>query len=492
MPGETQTPLADMLRAAQGRTRMHMPGHKGETPPGWQPFAWDMTELACTDDLFAPERGIAQAEALAARSAEAGATLMLSGGGTAGVLAMVLSFVRPGGTLIVPRDCHHSVLSACVWGDIEPVFVWPRECGLPYVDAGDVERTLAAHPQAEAVLITRPDYRGVCADGARIARAAHERGMRLLVDEAHGAHWNWRVAGFDREISAQPQSAGVLGADAWVQSAHKTLPALTGGAWLHLRNADEQARVRAMLRMVHTSSPSFPILASVDGARAWMDARGGEALAALHARIGAFWEALRAGAPGMRNAHDALLESTETNGVCVDPARIVLDATRHGYTGTEVAEWLRARGIDVEMADARHAVLIPTVCDVPDVSGAPGALERVAEALCALPARESLPVPEPLTLRDARAVSEVQSAPEAPPERVLRVREAALSLEELVPLAQAAGRISARCAGVYPPGVPLIVPGERVTEAIAQALEASAQRFGVEEGGLRCVREPWA
>ena len=460
-------PLLDMLRAAEGRIRMHMPGHKGRALFADSVYALDTTELPCTDDLFAPERGIAQAEALAARSAGAEATLLLSGGGTGGVLAMVLTAVRPGGTLIVPRDCHHSVLSACVWGDIQPVFVPLRHharSGLLYVDAGDVERAIAAHPSADAVLLTRPDYRALCADLARICATARAAGMAVLADEAHGAHLSWPAPG-------QPESAGALGAGMWVQSAHKTLPALTGGAWLHLRDGAQAERARAMLRMVHTSSPSFPILASLDGARAWMDAHGAEALVALRGRTATFWRTLREGGSALQNAH-ALLD--DLDGVDADAARVVVDAWPHGYTGRQVSDWMSGRGIDAEMADERHVTLIPTVCDPP------GALDRVAEALLALPA---LPTKQPLLMAGC-------AAPPLPAAK-MRVREAALAPDEWVPLTRAEGRVSARCAGAYPPGVPMIAPGELVTaevvETLSQALHRAGQCFGVENGGLRCV-----
>ncbi len=462
MAGHSATPLIDMLRAADGRERQHMPGHKGRQPEGFplaaaELFALDQTELPCTDDLFAPERGIAAAEALAAKSARAGATVLLTGGATSGLLAMVLASVPPGGTLIVPRDCHHSVLSACVWGDIQPVFVQPRAYGvLTCADAGDIEAALRAHPEASAVLITRPDYCGACVDLARVAEAARAAGVPLLVDEAHGAHWNWPVPG-------QPRSAGMLGADAWVQSAHKTLPALTGAAWLHLRREEDAPRARAMLRMLHSSSPSFAIMASLDAARAWMDAHGAGALRSLHARVQAFWHMLP---PTLRDAQEVLRDA----GVAFDPARIVLDPAAHGYTGLEVAARLAESGIDVEMADARRAVLIPTVCDAPD------SLARVAAVLSGLPRREPLPCGVLPAF--------------APPEACMRVREAALSPAEWVPFSRAAGRVASRSAGRYPPGVPLIVPGERASAEIIGALvEAGDQAFGVARGALCCVME---
>ena len=467
-----QTPLADMLRAAQGGARLHMPGHKGCFAPGMAqacgaalPLGWDMTELPRTDDLFAPERGIAQAEALAAQAAGAAHTLLLSAGATPGILAMVLACVPPGGTLIVGRNCHHSVLSACVWGDIRPVFVWPRAlAGTAAVLAADVLAAMEAHPEAAAVLLTRPDYMGVCTDVTPVAQAARARGMRVLVDEAHGAHFSWPVPG-------QPIGAGACGADAWVQSAHKTLPALTGAAWLHLAQTLDAPRVRRTLRMVHTASPSFLTLASLDGARAWMDAHGADALRALHARVRRFWAALAG--TGYRDAH---LPLADVPGLACDPARVVADTAAHGYTGHEAAAHLAARGIDVEMADARCVVLLPGLC--PPAEGEEDALGMAARALCALPRRAARAHPG-------------AGLPEVPPACVYPVRAAALGEQTWVPLAQAGGRVAAVSAGLYPPGIPWVVPGERIAPQTARALgEAAAmgaQCFGVERDGLFCA-----
>ena len=190
-----------MLLAAKDRVRLHMPGHKGRLDP------FDTTELPVTDDLYAPESGIRRAEEMAARAFGAAHTLMLTGGSTAGILAMLLAYVSPGEQVILPRNAHHSALSACVWGGLDAVF------------ADELSQAVARHPQARAVFVTRPDYYGRCMDLAPLCAQAHAAGMRVLVDEAHGAHFAW----WD-----QPQSAGRLGADAWVQSAHKTLPALNG------------------------------------------------------------------------------------------------------------------------------------------------------------------------------------------------------------------------------------------------------------------------
>ena len=423
-------PMEAMLLAAKDRVRLHMPGHKGRLDP------FDTTELPVTDDLYAPESGIRRAEEMAARAFGAAHTLMLTGGSTAGILAMLLAYVLPGEQVILPRNAHHSALSACVWGGLDAVF------------ADELSQAVARHPQARAVFVTRPDYYGRCMDLAPLCAQAHAAGMRVLVDEAHGAHFAW----WD-----QPQSAGRLGADAWVQSAHKTLPALGGGAWLHLAEGMDARRARRFLRMVQTSSPPFPILRSLDNARAWMDAHGREALAALCAQIRV-----------LRRRIEALggYVCRDTD----DPTRLVIETLGRGATGFAAQDALGERGVDVEMADDEGLVCILTPMDERTW------YDRLVEALAPLPqgtplARRPVPLPPP----GPRAMS---------------VREAALAPQEATPLDRAEGRVAAVSAGLYPPGTPLVLPGERVTGPAVERLRRMppSRRFGVEDGCLICVK----
>ncbi|MCL1796283.1 MAG: hypothetical protein FWG37_05290, partial [Clostridia bacterium] len=394
-------PMRDMLGAAEGAVRFHMPGHKGVLS------VHDMTELTSTDDLYAPNRGIRDAERLAAKSCGAGGTIMLTGGGTAGVMAMILASVPPGGKLILSRNAHHAAISACIFGGINAVFVQDTLSGI------------AEHPDAAAVLVTRPDYFGICVNIAQIAEKAREHGVSLLVDEAHGAHFPW----WDT-----PESAGRY-ADAWVQSAHKTLPALTGAAWLHSISPDT-SRMRRFLRMVQTSSPPFPILESLDTARAYMDERGREALRLLVERLRELRIKLTS-LPGIR-----VLPSD-------DPTRLVISALGRGLTGFETETYLREKRIDVEMADDRCIVCICTVmdrrCDL-------DTLYRVLSRL---------PFGEPL--------QDVPKQHPPPGERALPLREAALAAHLTVPLEQSTGLVCGVSAGLYPPGIPLLLPGERIT-----------------------------
>ena len=213
-------PIDEMLARAQGHARFHMPGHKGTLDP------FDMTELPSTDDLYNPQGAIREAERRIARSAGAGDAILLTGGATAGNLAMLLYASTRYRSIRMERTAHVSAVSGLVLGDM-------------------------AVGESGAVFATRPDYFG--------RAGALPRAELLMVDEAHGAHFTWWDS---------PPSAGRLGADLWVQSAHKTLPALTGGAWLFMKDASLYPQLLHLLRMVMTSSPPFPILRSLDNARA--------------------------------------------------------------------------------------------------------------------------------------------------------------------------------------------------------------------------------
>lgn len=426
----TSIPIQEMLERTQDSVRFHMPGHKGHLSP------YDTTELHRTDDLYAPTSGIREAEQLAALSCGAAQTVMLTGGATAGLHAMILCCVPAGGTLILDRCSHHAAISACVWGDIITVFT------------DDLEDALRRHPEANAVLITRPDYYGNCVELGAIAALSHAQGTLVLVDEAHGAHFPW----WD-----MPRSAGQLGADAWVQSAHKTLPALTGAAWLHLGPSVDAGRARRFLRMVQTSSPPFPILKSLDEARAWMDAHGRQALINVKTLLADFRTRLET-LGGYTNIHSD------------DPTRLVIGTRGRGLTGLEAQGMLEAQHIDIEMADDDCLVLICTVAD------------RRRSFVSLFNALKFIPRIDPLP--------SVSYDLPPPGERLLTLREAVLAPQDPVPLEKAAGRTASISAGLYPPGIPLLLPGETVTQACVDLLQRTdpARCFGVEDGHLICVK----
>lgn len=450
-----ERPVWEMLREQRGRMSLHMPGHKGKAPFGeMELYGLDTTELPGTDDLYAPESGLKRAEELYARAAGSSEALLLHNGSTAGNQAMLMLYAGAGDTVLLPRNAHVSATNACVVGDLRPAFM-PlsfTEDGYGYIAEQTVLDTLDQHPEAKCLLLTRPDFYGCCLPLEKIVRKAHAQGCRVVVDEAHGAHFPWMQ---------DVQSAGALGVDAWVQSSHKTLPSLTGTAVLHLRHAEDRRRAMTLLRLTQTSSPNFVLMMSIDDARAWMEGQGRERLLRVANAVDALRERLPA--MGYRDAHAGWRET----GMTFDRTRLVIDAPQGG-DALDAA--LREKGIDVEMHDLRRVVCILTAMDDAET------VERLGKALAEIPAEKAviplLPYQQPL------------------PERAMSPREAVMGASVYVPLHQAAGRVAAAAAGLYPPGIPLTAPGEIFTEETTRTLARAGVRgrFGVEGECVLCVK----
>lgn len=433
-------PMRDMLKRASPRLSLHMPGCQGKGPFGrLDAYRFDTTELSVTDDLYRPTGPIARAQALAAASAGMAHTLLLHGGSTAGMHAMLAYAAHRGECVILPRHTHTSALNACALLGVQPIFVKPSftEGGLPYTPLDAYLHAMEEHPGAKAVLMVRPDYYGLVGDAQPVADAAHARGMLFFCDEAHGAHWNW----FE-----DIPNAGACGADLFVQSAHKTLPALTAGAWLHAAAGIDNERLRGILRMVQTSSPSFISMMALDDARAWMDEHGALACMRLKAAMEAFAE--KAEALGYEYGPCAF-----PYGFSGDPLRLVLRAPQGGYA---LSQQLAELGIDVEMADERRIVCILSLMD------GPKRLDRLWRAL----RRIGMSI-----LPTNRAEGPLGTMPTELPVRAMPLSEAMFAKNEGVALSQAVGRICAVQVGLYPPGVALLTAGERIDQAWADYLQ---------------------
>ncbi len=405
-------PVDAMLRAAAERRSAHMPGHKGRAPfPCPDLYALDTTELPVTDNLWQPEGAVLEAERLYAEAAGAGDTLFLTGGATAGMHAMLQLWTREGDSVLLPRNAHLSAVNACILGGLDPVWIPVRQTadGAVFVAEDDVLDAMDAHPEAKALLLTRPDYFGGCIPPERIAEAAHARGIRLLADEAHGAHLPW--------MPSLP-SAGCFGAGAWVQSAHKTLPALTGCAVLHLRDAHDRPRALRLLTREQSSSPSYLLVRAIDDARAWMDANGKKRLEDTASAV----RLLRRCLPemGLIDAHTLWGET----GYAFDPTRLVIDAPEGGFA---LAQSLQEAGVDVEMADDRRVVMIFTAMDTPEDIAA------IGEILASLPHEPAFrPAPRSLCALPGKAMSP---------------RAAVMAPTESAPPAEAEGRVCSAPVG---------------------------------------------
>ncbi len=447
-------PIYEMLAEVAGRTSLHMPAAQGKAPfESLSAYAIETTEIPVTDDLYNPSGAILEAETLLARSANAKASFMLSGGSTAGIHTMILYACKRGDSIILPRNVHLSVLSICAIAGIEPVFARPEELPGGYLTTTPEAygKALRVTPQATAVLALSSDYYGVLSDVPAIAEIVHAQGKLLLCDEAHGAYFNWRE---------DMQNAGQRGADLFVQSAHKTLPALNAAAWLHAMDGVDSHRLRDILRMVQTSSPSFALLQSMDDARAWMDHYGSKACKHLEVAIGAF----------LKKAYKLGMED-DRGELPSDALRLVLRCQQGG-------EWMQQRlqdaGFDIEMSDAHRVVCILSLLD------GEARLQKLLEALEAITsAGDTAPaIPAP-----------IRFVPETWPVRAMPLHEAAFAdMEELEPR-KAIGRISGATVGIYPPGTAWLTAGETITEEIVNMIITTpAHRlFGV-NSGIRCVK----
>ena len=438
-----ETPILDFLRRydAAHMARFHMPGHKGRGPLGCEHL--DITEIKGADALYEADGIIAQSEANA--SALFGCRTFYSTEGSSQCIRAMLYLVLRYATLqgrkpliAAGRNAHKTFLTAAALLDFQVRWLYPRT-GAGYLccepDARELEAYLQSTPEPPAaVYLTSPDYLGNIADVAALAAVCRRHGVLLVVDNAHGAYLKFLPE------SRHPMD---LGADLCCDSAHKTLPALTGGAYLHLSREMEQSlghRVRDGLMLFGSTSPSYLILQSLDAVNAYLED--------YPRRLAAFARRVRA-LRGRLEAHGFRLCGSE-------PLKLTFDAAAYGYTGLALAQYLRQKGMEPEFADRDHLVLMLTPENGMD------ALARLERVLCALEPREPIREPAPACPRGVQRMS---------------IREALLSQSETLPVERCLGRILAIPTVACPPAVPILVCGEEIT---AQAIDCFTY-YGITE-----------
>jgi arginine decarboxylase len=513
---QQQTPILQALltRVKAGQAPFYTPGHKqGQgSPPAlqtiWRTGVWqtDLSELPGLDNLFAPQASIQQAQELAAAAFGAEQTWFLVNGSTCGVMAAILATCEPGEQIILPRNVHQSAIAGLILAGAMPIWVEPEsDTDLAYsLSPTSVQLALQQYPQAKAILLVSPTYEGVCADVEAIANLAHQHQIPLLVDEAHGPHF-----AFHPDL---PPSALSAGADLTVQSTHKVLSALTQAAMLHVQgNRIERSRLNQALRLLQSSSPSYLLLASLDAARHQMategkmllsqtlqladqarqaiqvipglsvlgsdlkplaapqppNSRGLQSLLSKSPRIGGFrGRKLRVTKRSRILQH--ALELAAPSWTEIDPTRLTVNVTGLGLAGFAADQILdQELGITAELPSLSHLTFIISL------GNTEADIQRLIAGLNTLAAEYALPAtPSPAFWPRLPKISVPAIAP----------RTAWYAPTETVAIADAPNRISAELVCPYPPGIPVLLPGEVVTPEAIAILHQVLQQGGILTG----------
>jgi arginine/lysine/ornithine decarboxylase len=436
---------------------MHMPGHKRNTAMlgDGLPYGIDVTEIDGFDNLHDARGVLKETADLASRLYGSRRAFLLVNGSTGGILAGVRSAVRYGGTVIMARNCHISVYNAAELCGLKPAYLLPDIdeasgiCGS--VRPEQVEKAVRENPEAGLIILTSPTYEGVVSDIKAICDIAHRHSIPVLVDSAHGAHF-----GFSEYFPPNPVSCG---ADIVVASLHKTLPALTQCALLHVSGGlIDEGRLASELAVFQTSSPSYVLLSSIDRCLRLLDG-GGETLFTEYQKNLEAFDGIISGIEKLRVlCHGA--DTLENHGVFFgfDPGKIVVSTRSTNLTGHELARLLRSKyRIEPEMAYSDYTVAMTSICDSRD------AMTQLARALLDAD-REA----------EAGVYGNNPPAPPPPPLRLVTAAEAAGIKGEYRPLEKAAGAMSLEYVWSHPPGIPFIVPGELIDDCTIAFLKQSA------------------
>ncbi|OLP63218.1 Arginine decarboxylase [Bacillus pumilus] len=429
-----KTPLYTALsqHAEKKPYSFHVPGHHNgdvffdEARSYYAPLLQlDVTELDGLDDLHHPTGVIQEAEDLLAKLYGADQSFFLVNGTTVGNLAMVMASCGAGDEVFIQRHCHKSVFHAVELAGATPILLETevdQQLQVPtHVTNETVKQAIAQHPHCRAIVLTYPNYYGHAADLSELVQMCHEAGILVLVDEAHGAHF---VLGGDF-----PPSALSYGADVVVQSAHKTLPAMTMGSYLHVQGDRIDAkRVKTLLTMLQSSSPSYPIMASLDVARAFVEKMKKGSLDGLMSGLEELKEQFR------RIPH---IEVVESDSLSTDPLKCVIRSTR-GLTGYELKRILESVEVHPELADEHQVLLVFGLGQMREVPFP--AIEHALQQSDAVLSKVKHRHEKMAVLKDDRQWQGV----------------------EAVPFERAEGRRSAESVIPYPPGIPLMIKGERI------------------------------
>ncbi|EQK40880.1 aminotransferase class-V family protein [[Clostridium] bifermentans ATCC 638] len=464
------TPIIDSLRKIvdDNIISFHMPGHKKGAiykMLGYEDilenlYKLDTTEIPGTDNLHSPEECIKESLKRASEVFKSDKTFYLVNGSTCGIEAAIMASVNPKEKIILNRDCHQSAINSCIIGDIDPIYVNPSinkdSNTLSGVSFNDVKSVIDSNLDAKAVFLTYPTYFGDVFDLKSICSYAHEKGMTVIIDEAHGAH-----LGLSEKL---PETALSQGADIVIQSTHKTLPSFTQSSMIHIKgNRIDINKLTNMLRITESSSPSYLLMASLDIAVDIYEKNGFDLMDKL-----------------LNNIYEFKNETYKLKNIKVDESKdhtkIFLNTKKLGITGHELENILRENyNIQVELSNYYGVLLIATIGNTKDE------FLKLKDVLFEI---------DKIYKKESHLKS--VSYPIKLPKKILTPREAFYMNKKNVKIENSIGKISGEYIIPYPPGVSLVSPGEEITrEVIDYIIECKSKGMnvnGVKDSELRFIQ----
>ncbi|OIJ13305.1 arginine decarboxylase [Anaerobacillus alkalilacustris] len=481
---QQQTPLFSGLleHAKKNPVQFHIPGHKKGTgmDPEFRNFigdnalSIDLINIGPLDDLHHPHGMIREAQQLAAEAFGADHTFFSVQGTSGAIMTMIMSVCSPGDKIIVPRNVHKSIMSAIIFSGATPIFIHPiidPNLGISHgitIDA--VEKALKAHPDAKGVLVINPTYFGISANLEKIVEIAHSYNVPVLVDEAHGVHIH-----FHDEL---PLSAMQAGADMAATSVHKLGGSMTQSSVLNIRgNLVSPKRVKSIISMLTTTSTSYLLLASLDVARKQLATKGRELIDKTIGLANSTRSEINT-IPGLYCVGPEILGTKATYDF--DPTKMIISVRNLGITGYEVEVWLRKNyNIEVELSDLYNILCIISIGDTKETTGIlVNALRELTEKF----------------LDTSHIVEKKVISVHVPdiPTLALSPRDAFYSETEVIPFKESAGRVIAEFIMVYPPGIPIFIPGEIITQEnidyIQENIDVGLPVQGPEDATFKTIR----
>lgn len=451
--------LLDFLKSNAKKIPMHMPGHKRRTDilPEDLPWGIDVTEVEPFDNLHEASGVLRQSQDFAAELWGSDNAYFLVNGSTGGILSAIRAATKAGDKIIVARNCHMSVFHAIELCDLVPVAVNPElEANYGFwgkLNPRTIEKALEENPEASLVVITSPTYEGIISDVSNIVKMAHEKNVPLLVDEAHGAHL--------RFTDMADKSAVACGADVVVHSLHKTLPSLTQTGVLHVngRLVDRQ-RVKHELAVFQSSSPSYPLMASIDSCVHLMQDSGERRYEESHVAVKKLRENLKC----MKNLELINLENA-------DPYKLVISALKADITGNELAQkLLKDYGISTELACEEYILAMTSFMDrKEDIKAFVQALLEIDKSV------------------GKAKIDKFAKRAKLPPvgKQVMSLARAIQGEKTSVSLTESIGEISTEYVWQYPPGIPILLPGQEIGKEFVAWAESHSGELHVSCGDLK-------